>query len=344
VHIDDLLKKGASQLRAAYTHTPPPGLEPPRRWSGWVVAMSSAVAVFVLIAPVALLLRSHPGVVPDERGAAVTPDQIRTEKPARDPVPEPPDPIDAFPTGGRCARGESISVGEGVIAEAELNNVGPAPFKSAEEAVAFVIDEIGFSFEFDQESSSDVWIAGSSANPDAVIQLSQRDGVDGWFLVAVHTCVEARGAGPSDVRYDVLLEGAEIGDIYTTAYVASASEFQALWTALGAAGDPPVVDFGTSVVFYFGAVESSSCPLGPVEDLVYSEANQRLYPAMSIIVPEGENVACNDDAQRHAVLVAFSRASLPTGPFSLWISSADPPGCCPDGESLISGGELDLSP
>jgi hypothetical protein len=57
----------------------------------------------------------------------------------------------------------------------------------------------------------------------------------------------------------------------------------------------PDVDLKSSVVPYFGAVESGSCPLGEVQ-------------------------ACDD---------------LPREAFSLWIDESDPPAGCADGETFI---------
>ena len=124
--------------------------------------------------------------------------------------------------------------------------------------------------------------------------------------------------------YRLLIEDADAGDIYVTDVAVSASEFSALWSQLGLVGLPPEVDFESSVVFYFGAVESGSCPLGQIEGLTYNAGDQKIYPEIPIVPPPGTEI-CTDDARRHAVLVAVERAELPEAGFSLWISADDPP-------------------
>jgi len=124
-----------------------------------------------------------------------------------------------------------------------------------------------------------------------------------------------------------------------TDVAANTTEFTALWSTLGLVGPPPEVDFESWVVFYFGAVESGSCPLGEIRGLTYNVGDQKIYPEIPIVIPPGTNT-CTADANRHAVLVAVERDQLPDGGFSLWISADDPPGCCLDGVTFIAPGEL----
>ena len=85
------------------------------------------------------------------------------------------------------------------------------------------------------------------------------------------------------------------------------------------------------------------------EALVYSAGDQKIYPDIPISTPPEstspapESRTCTADANRHAVLLAVDRADLPEGGFSLWISAADPPGCCGDGLTFVAGGQLDAS-
>ncbi|GMQ94474.1 MAG: hypothetical protein BMS9Abin12_1966 [Acidimicrobiia bacterium] len=79
----------------------------------------------------------------------------------------------------------------------------------------------------------------------------------------------------------VLVKGAEVGDIYTTGFAADTTASVDLWQELGLVGSPPAIAFISRVVLYFGAVESSSCPLGPLLGLVYNHGNQSIHPLMS---------------------------------------------------------------
>ena len=205
------------------------------------------------------------------------------------------------------------------------------------------------------EDQSDTWIAGTSDDPRGVIELRQPDGGDVWFIDSVASCHFYNGQNPeipaelpsgeiTVLRSIVLVEGAEVGDIYTTGLAADTEAFADLWQELGLVGAAPVIDFNTRVVLYFGAVESSSCPLGPVEAIVYNQGNQSIHPLMSPVATAQESdsgvLACTADARRHAVLVAVERADLPDGAFSLWISEDDPPGCCLDGLTFVAASEL----
>lgn len=206
-----------------------------------------------------------------------------------------------------------------------------------------------------REDQSDTWVSGSSSDPLAVIELHRPDGSDEWFLNSVTSCNPHEGQGPripaelptgevSALPAIVLVEGAEVGDIYTTDFAVDAAAFAELWDELGLAGTMPSVDFDSRVVLYFGAVESSSCPLGPMDGLVYNHGNESIHPLMSPVIPvatdDSQNIGCTRDAVRHAVLVAVDRADLPDGAFSLWISEDDPPGCCLDGLTFVAAGEL----
>lgn len=143
----------------------------------------------------------------------------------------------------------------------------------------------------------------------------------------------------TSLAYRLLVEDVDAGDVYVTDVAATESELMALWFELELGERIPTVDFQSSVVFYFGAVESSSCPLGPIQGLIYNARDLRIYPNIPINTLAGA-VTCTSDANRHALLVAVERVSLPDGGFSLWINADDPPGCCLDGQTLVAPGEL----
>ncbi|CAN5639283.1 hypothetical protein BH20ACT1_BH20ACT1_02290 [soil metagenome] len=214
---------------------------------------------------------------------------------------------------------------------------------TAEEALARAQRGSGLEdLTFIREADSEVWVAGGSSNPTAVVELSQADGNPEWFISSVTTCSAAKGVDGSEatsgVPHRVLVEGVDVGDVFATDVAGGDDELQALWSRLGLTGAVPDVDLKSSVVLYFGAVESGSCPLGEVQALVLDEMNARLYPEIPLAHPDAE--VCTDDANRHAVLLAVDRDDLPREAFSLWIDEADPPACCADGETFIGAGEL----
>jgi hypothetical protein len=146
----------------------------------------------------------------------------------------------------------------------------------------------------------------------------------------------------TDLPYRLLVDRADAGETYVTAVAAGDEEFESLWNRLNLGGDLPSIDFTSSVVFYFGAAESSSCPLGSMRGLVYLPGEQRIYPDLPVDIPAG-STTCTSDARPHAVLVAVARRDLPAGPFSLWIDrSEDLPACCEDGATFVAPGELTI--
>jgi len=142
------------------------------------------------------------------------------------------------------------------------------------------------------EDRSDIWIAGTSDDPVGVIELRRPDSSDTWFIDTATSCDSYDGQAPTiptelasgeitALPVIVLVEGAQVGDIYTTGLAGDAAAFADLWHGLGLVGTPPVIDFNSRVVLYFGAVESSSCPLGPMEGLVYNHGNESIHPLIS---------------------------------------------------------------
>ena len=364
MNIDDLIREHADRLKSAHSERVPPGFGKRGQRRGWVVALGAAVAVLVVIAPVALLVRSNSGVVPvleppatvaatPAPGTSLVPESspllvtslVPESSPAPGtslPAPLGPGPPPANPSF-RCSGGG----GEIVTGDRGVSYASATEAVSAASALMDVAD-----VDFAQESTSDIWVAGSSDDPQGIIALSQPDGSDRWFIEAVIMCPTGGTRDPvvrgesdefTSLPYRLLVEDAEVGDIYVTGLAASVSEFFELWSELGLVGPLPEVDFQRSVVFYFGAVESGSCPLGGVEALVYNAGDQKIYPEIPIVIPSGAD-GCDEDASRHAVLVAVERAELPEGGFSLWINAGDPPGCCVDGVTFVAAGQLTAPP
>jgi hypothetical protein len=105
---------------------------------------------------------------------------------------------------------------------------------------------------FARESTSNVWIAGSSASPQAIIELAQPDGSAEWFIDMVTICDPDPFDGRVDqgtsaqftaLPYRLLIEDAPVGDIYVTDVAANAAAFETLWSQLGLVGPAPEVDF-----------------------------------------------------------------------------------------------------
>lgn len=328
--IDDFIKQSADETRLAYAHRVPP-LSEPGRVSGVWVAVGAAALVLILAIPVVALVRLG-------AGGGSTPQASQTTDSSTVDTSNPIDEPGIAVTGVRCTD------------EIDTFTIDGQGFASINDALAAAAQEGGLDAStLRREGTSHTWIAGASNRPEGVVDLRQPDGSTEWFIVSIRTCrsdgeTERTIPGGSFGELSalpsvVLVEGADVGDIYTTALAADSSAFTTMWQELGLIGQVPDVDFETQVVFYFGAVESSGCPLGAVAGLMYNTVNQSIYPDIPVVVPEG-STACNDDANRHAVLVAIERDDLPGGAFSLWISADDPPGCCVDGMTFIAAGEL----
>lgn len=245
---------------------------------------------------------------------------------------------------------------ERCVAGGTVHSVDPQSHSTLDAALEAGAELVGLDVALlSVEDQSDRWIAGTSDDPIGVIGLWKPDGNDVWFIDSVASCNPHDGQNPkippelpsgevTALPANVLVEGAEVGDIYTTGFAADTTAFVDLWQELGLVGSPPAIDFISRVVLYFGAVESSSCPLGPLLGLVYNHGNQSIHPLMSPVASAQDAdpgvMTCTADARRHALLVSIERGDLPDGAFSLWISEEDPPGCCLDGLTFVAAGEL----
>lgn len=115
---------------------------------------------------------------------------------------------------------------------------------TAEEALARAQRGSGLEdLTFIREADSEVWVAGGSSNPTAVVELSQPDGSHEWFISSVTTCSAAKGVDGSDaasgVPHRVLVEGVDVGDVFVTDVASTRDELLVLWSRLGLAGAVP---------------------------------------------------------------------------------------------------------
>ena len=156
-------------------------------------------------------------------------------------------------------------------------------------------------------------LAGSLVDAGRSVTLVLEPG-EGYFLVDPTS-------GIVEIEHRVVVQGLAAGQIYSTAFIDQSEEFSLLIDELGIEV-LPVVDFETTVVLYFGAVESSGCPLGEVQGLHYRPSDARLYPH---IPADGSVQSCRLDARPAGILIAVDRDQLPEPPFELWINANEPP-------------------
>lgn len=109
----------------------------------------------------------------------------------------------------------------------------------------------------------------------------------------------------------LLLEEKGAGFPYETGIAWDIESFDELIADIGLSGDIDAdVDFENEVVIWFGAVYGSSCPNIRMDDVVVDADS--IYP---VIVNTDNAMACTDDANPHAYVVAVERALLPEPPF-----------------------------
>jgi hypothetical protein len=113
------------------------------------------------------------------------------------------------------------------------------------------------------------------------------------------------------------------GPPYRTGIAADTNELDRLWTETGLPGRPPVVDFGSEVVIWFGAVFSGSCPAIRLDDVVVNHDASLVHA--QIVSPGPPPAACTSDANGRTYLVAVPRDRLPAPPFRIQLGAQDPP-------------------
>ena len=146
-------------------------------------------------------------------------------------------------------------------------------------------------------------------------------------LLAVLLLAACTGASPSPSAEPVRILGQGLWlptvEHLGVAAATTPAEYEALWADAEAGAAPPAVDFDTEIVLFLGMAGSSSCPeefLGLVVD------DQASVVHGSWRQPSG-NLACTDDLQSQGVLLAVSRAVLPSSEF---LFSLREQAICPD--------------
>jgi hypothetical protein len=133
-----------------------------------------------------------------------------------------------------------------------------------------------------------------------------------------------------------LLATEPTGHPYRTGVAWDAASLAALWADAGVSADVAPVDFQIEVVIWFGAVVSGSCPDVRLDDVVF-DGGRRIVHA-EIVLPDPP-MACTDDANPRAYLVAVPRARLPAPTFAIQLTADGPPGGAPEERTLV---EADL--
>jgi hypothetical protein len=131
-----------------------------------------------------------------------------------------------------------------------------------------------------------------------------------------------------------LLGSERSGEAYRTGVATDDDQYAALWATAGITGDRPAVDFGSEIVVWFGAVYGSSCPIR-MDDVVVDRKAALVHG--TFVVP-GANLACTDDANPEAYVVAIGRDRLPDGPFAVQLGPNDPPRGVPEERTLVAVG------
>lgn len=109
----------------------------------------------------------------------------------------------------------------------------------------------------------------------------------------------------------LVLEEKGVGFPYETGIAWDTESLDELIRAIGLSRDVDVdVDFENEIVIWFGAVYGSSCPNIRMDDVVVD--GDFIYP---VIVNTDNAMACTDDANPHAYVVAVERTVLPEPPF-----------------------------
>lgn len=133
----------------------------------------------------------------------------------------------------------------------------------------------------------------------------------------------------------LLVNEPEVGEVYRTGLATDQESLRGLWATIGLGTLPPQVDFENEIVIWFGAVYGSSCPDLRLDDVVVDGG--LVYPLIVFATP---HLACTDDANPRAFVVAVHREKLPIGPFAIQLSSNDPPPGAPEERTLV---DADLS-
>lgn len=174
---------------------------------------------------------------------------------------------------------------------------------------------------------------------DRLAEVAERFG-DRPVCVSGRDPADVPAAGPQPTAGDgwrLLADEQEVGQAYRTWIATDEDSYVALWDEIGLSSSRPAVDFQREVVIWFGAVYGSSCPDLRLDEVVVDREEALVHAEIVLVDPP---VACTDDANPHAYLVAVERSKLPEGPFRLQLDADDPPGGAPEERTYVG---VDLS-
>lgn len=129
-----------------------------------------------------------------------------------------------------------------------------------------------------------------------------------------------------------LLADEKTGHAYRTGFAADQADLEELWREAGISSPLPEVDFESEVVIWFGAVYGSSCPDLRMDDVVISDGH--VHPE---IVNLTDAMACTDDANPHAYVVAVERSELPADGFVIRLQEDEPAPGVADQQTSVFG-------
>ena len=104
---------------------------------------------------------------------------------------------------------------------------------------------------------------------------------------------------------------ADFASPFAVAAATDREEWDELWSQVGLQIPQPEVDFARELVLYLGMAGSSSCP-ERFERLVVDDTS-RVYAEWA---PPPGNRPCTDDLAAQGLLLAITRAELPSQPFA----------------------------
>lgn len=142
------------------------------------------------------------------------------------------------------------------------------------------------------------------------------------------------GPQPTEGEGWRLLGTEPVGEPYRTGIATDQDTFAGLWAQVGMTADRPDVNFDREVVVWFGAVYSGSCPDLRMDNVVIGDL---VHMETSLL---GDHVACTDDANPRAFMVAVDRGHLPSDGFAIQLGPDDPPGGAPEERTIV---EADLT-
>ena len=140
------------------------------------------------------------------------------------------------------------------------------------------------------------------------------------------------GPQPQAGEHWRLLADEMTGHAYRTMIATDQADFETLWREAGVTSPLPNVDFEREIVIWFGAVYGSSCPNLRMDDVVIDD--RVVYPEIVIV---DAPMACTDDANPHAYVVAIERSALPSDGFVVRLQAEEPPPGVVDQQTTVSG-------